>query len=344
MPRTDDNSINVPTHTVVPEGWLPIAVGGRYLTVRWLRVEQETLSEPFFVSSIALLRARAPSPLECETDIEVLIQESGRLSPIEPVGLIVHMTRCGSTAVVNALRNADDTVVLSEAPPIEKVLHLAVSKSQFWGDTGMSLLSPTVAAFARYQGAEPKKVVIKCGIEGSGFLPIFRAKWPHVPVLILIRDPLEVMVSNIQKPAQWFRSLRTSSPAPAGSPAENAPRRAEWIERGVQAIGRICSDMVQHMYDSCIVMDSADMSPARIHRVAESFGLQFSIEGEAEFLRSLSRYSKNMKQPFEDDTERKQRAADEHLRTSVAQWIAEPYRVLKQRAVGRNGAPKEDKI
>src|SRR5580658_7118041 len=92
-------------------GWLPVAIGGRYLTVRWLQFGNKALSEPFFEWSVAALRDGLPDAAEFETSIAELAKGDAA-PPVLPAGIIVHVTRCGSTLVLNALRAAENVVGL----------------------------------------------------------------------------------------------------------------------------------------------------------------------------------------------------------------------------------------
>jgi hypothetical protein len=268
--------------------------------------------------------------MECETDIDVLSEAAKHMSLKQPAGIIVHMTRCGSTAVVNALRTAEDTVVLSEAPPIEGITHLAVSTSTYWATIGQNTLRALVTVYGNYQGeGEFKDVIIKCGIEGPRFLPLFRALWPGVPCLIMIRDPLEVMVSNLEKPASWFLDLRPTSMTP--EPEQEAMDC--WLERGAREIGRLCAEMLGNLYDSCVVMDAASLNVTSVRDLAARCGLRFSAVGTTAFQDSFLQYSKNPKRVFVDDRERKQRAASERLRTYVDRWAAASYGALKLKSI-----------
>lgn len=310
-----------------------MAIGGRYLTVRWLRADIGNLTEPFFAPSISLMRACVPVPLESETDLETIAAGSRHLTPMEPAGIIIHMTRCGSTAVANALRTAERTTVLSEAAPVDSVMHLSLSRSPSLMTLGRRVLPAIVAVFANCQGAPARKLIIKCGLEGAAFLPLIRDVWPRVPCLILVRDPLEVMVSNIQRPAPWLMLLKSRT---EGAPADDSNQDREWVELASKTLGNMCGEMHRHLYESCFVLDHSRLSPTAVLEVADRFGLQFTSDGREEFHRSLRQYSKDRKRTFEDDTAAKQSGADDWLKECVAKWAADPYKSLLTAACCNN--------
>ena len=330
------DEIAVPTTSTVPPGWLPAAIGGRYTTVRWVHAEQTLLEEPFFHSSLAFLRAQTPAPRECETDLAALIYGLSHLPPVKPAGVIVHMSRCGSSAVINALRTAESTVTLGEASFIATASEFAASSSAHWSSVGKTLLVRILTAYAYYLGAPARNVIVKFGVDGPLSLKAFRSVWPDVPCLVLIRNPVEVMVSNVQKPAPWFYQLEAGFTPPVRNQpdavADAESRRRYCVELGSQRIGAMCAEMLDQLDGSCTVVDYADLSAAVVLRIAGRFGLVYSDEGEAQLRTSFDQYSKDRRRTFAGDTAAKQRDATDNLKESVSRWASGPYQSLLERA------------
>ena len=57
-----------------------------------------------------------------QTTLDDLGQMDAERGSMRPAGLIFHMSRCGSTLVGQMLAALENTVVLSEAGPIDRVL------------------------------------------------------------------------------------------------------------------------------------------------------------------------------------------------------------------------------
>jgi hypothetical protein len=66
---------------------------------------------------IAFILPRIPHQ-EIETGLSALTDGAAHLLGGEPSGVIVHMTRCASTALANAMKLGERTVGLSEAGPV----------------------------------------------------------------------------------------------------------------------------------------------------------------------------------------------------------------------------------
>jgi len=110
----------------VPEGWLPVEISERYAIVRWMRLGAEPLVEPFFSHVVERLRIRNPPAVEFETDLFALSGVQAHLPPVAPRAIIFHMSRCGSTLMLNALRAAGARVVAPGEPqPVERAMRMA---------------------------------------------------------------------------------------------------------------------------------------------------------------------------------------------------------------------------
>jgi hypothetical protein len=319
------------------QGWLPIGIWGRYLTVRWLQFGSRALSEPFFQWSVAALRDGLPTPAEFETSIETLARcsDKGPSVPVPPAGIIVHVTRCGSTLVLNALRAADDVVAVGEAQPITTALSLAGAESEGRARLGRTVAASLLNVFASYRGDTWKKLVLKSGLDGMFYLKQIRSIWQNVPILIIIRNPAEVVVSNLWKPpnylSAWYEQDCPFGAPPAGA-RSNMRDFCSWL------IGQSFLRALEGLDDKCMVVDYANLSPEFLWAVATRFGLRFSAEGEQEFYSAFDISAKAPEVPFSGDSPRKREAAQSSsIRESVERWALDGYLRLKEHAVV--GAP-----
>src|SRR5262249_34556786 len=105
------------------KGWLPVdavVVDGRP-GLSWLNMSGVTLAEPFFQQTVAPVKAKNGSD-ELFTEFDVLLQLEKLIDSVPPTGFIFHSSRCGSTLVANACRALADSIVLSEANAIDKLV------------------------------------------------------------------------------------------------------------------------------------------------------------------------------------------------------------------------------
>src|SRR5215213_6769425 len=104
------------------KGWMPVdavVVEGRP-GLSWMDMAGVSLSEPFFQQTVE--RARRDDRRELFTEFDVLLELEKQLESVAPTGFIFHSSRCGSTLVANACRAVSNSIVLSEANAIDKLI------------------------------------------------------------------------------------------------------------------------------------------------------------------------------------------------------------------------------
>lgn len=303
----------------VPPGWLPVGIAVGVPTVRWIYAGEAPLSEPFFAGTVSRLRASDPPAPECETELSIFEFGTGKTPPIAPSGLIFHMTRCGSTLLTNALRTHSDTIVLSEPPPFGRLLGLT-------------------SVFAHYRAHdEAGHVVIKCGTDGLFLLPAIRAALPSVPCLVLVRSPVEVMVSIAAGTPvsliNWYESRQTHR---FGVPPPEV-MAGGYVEFWAWIIGRFCTDALALLGDGCRVLDYSEITPGVAKRVGEFFHLSSSKESDVCLEETFRLDAKNPARVFQMDSASKRDSASETIRASAARWAEGPYQELRSRSSGWDG-------
>ncbi len=313
----------------VSPGWLPITLNSKLFRIRWIKTGTGPLNEPLFRETVRKLQAGKPGASECETELFLLQESFPRPSWVPPAGIIFHMTRCGSTLVANALRMAERSVVVSESNAMAQMMEWVGSVSRYWSHLGAEYIGALATAFAYYRGGDPGQVVIKCTTSGTWSLAAVRALWPSIPCLILIRNPLEVLVSNSLKPPVWYVQWYNSRQVPwLGIPptevmAGNIVDYCAWV------IGRSCSEALGAIGEGCQILDYSEITPHVIKRVGEHFNLRFSVEGERAIADVLQRDAKNPNRTFAGDSAAKRQLATDHMRASAAKWIEKPYEQLR---------------
>src|ERR1700741_2518881 len=88
--------------------------------LQWMDMSGAPLGEPFFQQTVE--RLRADGRRELFTEFDVLLQLEKELDSVQPTGFIFHSSRCGSTLVANACRAIKNSIVLSEANAIDKLM------------------------------------------------------------------------------------------------------------------------------------------------------------------------------------------------------------------------------
>jgi len=261
--------------------WLPVAYAFRpeAASTFWMDFGTEKLEQPFFSQTVKRLKSRRPPAAEAVTDFEMLLKRFDGEGFTSPAGIIFHVSRCGSTLLANSLRTCSGAVVLSEAAPVSALCHPnAFRRSPFrrpeWLAIRQLALGGLIRQYSLAFGETPKPVVLKCHTASLLVMALIRSVWPTTPCLIVVRDPLEVLVSNHLRPAGWVRARHVPMKAVSifGWPAEevHGMTEAEYIARG---LGRFFEIAASQQNATCRLIDYRDVNIQTMQAIAEYFGL-----------------------------------------------------------------------
>ena len=141
---------------------------------------------------------------------------------MRPDGFIFHMSRSGSTLTAAMLATLPDSLVLSEAAPLDTLIRLIIGES--WpAKRANAALAALLHAFGR---ARPPGApfVVKLHCWHALALNRLRAAFPDVPWIFLYREPAEVIASQLRErgpefdPAMMHPSWYGMAPDPGLSP------------------------------------------------------------------------------------------------------------------------------
>jgi hypothetical protein len=321
------------------ERWLPIGFefNGKSIIVRWMDFAGATLAEPFYIQTVRRLRLAIPPAAERVTQVFDLISQSESVPLIDPAVLIFHVSRCGSTLLANALRLDKECVVLSEAAPIGAILGAQFALTEAFTGADSALMQRTLlqSVVRLYANAFGPKVVLKC--HAASILQIARLRmiWPSLPFVVLIREPLEVLVSNLAKPAGWVRSMHRPIGGQKlfGMTAKQIQQMSteEYCAKG---LGQFLLSASSQLDDKCFLLDYEDLNPPKVFKLATLLNFQLPDITSPEMNAVFKLYSKDPLglRTFEDDSKRKRNESSTSVQRLVAQYAAEPYDRLKTNA------------
>lgn len=168
--------------------WSPLRVeDGGWL--RWWDSSGVRFDEPFYVDTVSRrMRNDAVALLQPKTRLSGLPGLVARHQALPLAGLILHWSRCGSTAVLRGAASDPATLALSEPPTVDEVLRA--------GDPG--LLGAMVAALTQPRQEQQRCAVLKLDAWSTLQLPRLRAALPEVPWVFVWRDPEQVLLSHAQ--------------------------------------------------------------------------------------------------------------------------------------------------
>ena len=314
------------------KGWLPVdavVVDGRP-GLAWMEMSGIELSEPFFAQTVE--RVRREKRRERFTEFDVLLQLEKQLESVEPTGFIFHSSRCGSTLVANACRAVSNSIVLSEAHAIDKLIARFITDAD--NPVKESLYSVflrgVVHALAQRRTGNEQHLFIKFACCSFAQLERIKRIWPNVPWLFLYRDPVETIVSNITDVPPWLvdsdRRVLASIIGDAGEMSLE--------ELCARTIGSLYSTAYKLADSNSLLLNYNQLSVPVIVEVLKFFKVDLSTEELNTIARTVRVYSKEASgtRAFVADTETKQKLASDRVREMSARWAEEPYRRLVNHA------------
>lgn len=304
--------------------WLPsgIASDGTQMLVDWAHFGSAPFDEPFFEYPLRRARQHPVSQLYrwC-TPLGLLADQAPAAA--EPVldGLVLHMSRCGSTLVAQALAAMPGHVVLSEPAPFDAVLQFCVARPDVPLATRIALLRGMVAALAAPRTGPVRRRFLKADCWHAGALPLLRAAFPETPWIFLHRDPRDVLISHERMPGvqalPGLHSAMLGIEDPAALPG---------LDFTARVLGATCHLAADHAaLGGGLFIDYAELPDAFTARILPHFGIVPDAAETDAIAAALVRDAKEPRKPF-DPAERAPRdtasaaviaASDRHLAPAV---------------------------
>lgn len=319
--------------TLPPRHWLPAAVTATPsgLAVDWLYFGAEALPEAFYEDSLRrALSLPINRALRYRTPLDDLIGQTAARDNLKPDGFIFHMSRCGSTLVAQMLAALDDSLVISEAAPIDSALQLGRAVD---AAAAAEVLRAMVLAFGRKRAGRERRYFVKLDCWHTLALPVFRRAFPDVPWLFLYRDPVEVLVSQMRQ-----RGMQTVPQyLPPGFYGIVAAERMTEEDYCARVLAAVCRAALDHRgLGGGLFLDYRHLPQAVFDVVLPHFGLSCS-DAEAERMGQAAQ--RNAKSPgfaFVADSQSKQDGASAAVRRASGRHLDEIYARLERSAERRD--------
>jgi hypothetical protein len=321
-------------------GFLPVdaVVVDGHPGLWWMELPEISLTEPFFQQTVERAK-RGNNCRELFTEFDVLLQLEKVLDAVPPTGFIFHSSRCGSTLLANACKAIADSIVLSEANAVDKLIARFITDATDKVKEAIYsvFLRGVVHALAQRRTGKEQHLFIKFACCSFSQIERIRRIWPSVPWVFLYRDPIETIVSNISDVPPWLidNDRRVLASITGVSPEQVAQMRLE--ELCARTIGSFYS--LAHRLPNGLangpglLLNYNQLSVPVISRVLRFFGVSPSAE-ELETIARRSRiYSKEVSgtREFVADAGVKQKLANDLVREVTETWASEPYRLLEQK-------------
>lgn len=241
--------------------WLPARAAlhptGLYFALREIRPAE--LQDPFMQETISRLPAR-------ESVVQVAREDVGKgTAGTEPAGIVFHVARCGSTLVSQLLKQDVGLVVYAEPLPVNEIL---LPPHRWARAEIVAALRSLGAAFARHAR---RPWVMKLTSWNTLFCDLVAEAFPATPWALCLRDPLEVGVSLLERPAGWIwdGEQPTAPFAKLIDPDGVGRTREEYVARVYAAL---CEAACRMEPDRGILVDYPSLPAAAWERIAPRFG------------------------------------------------------------------------
>ena len=320
------------------QGWMPVdavVIEGRP-GLSWLKMAGVDIAEPFFQQTVDRLRSEHPDAQEVFTEFHTLVQLEKTFDSIAPTGFIFHSSRCGSTLIANACRAVAGSIVLSEPPAVDKLIARFITDTHDDGTKAMLysvFLRAAVNALAQRRTGQERHLFVKFACCSTSQIERVRRIWPGVPWLLLYRDPVETIVSNMRNPPSWLadEDHRVLASIIGSSPEAVAGMGAE--ELCARSIASFFATAHRVANDRTLLLNYNQLSTAEISNVLNFFGIEPAAAEMETIARQSHVYSKAASgaRAFVADAEMKQQLATDTIREMAERWANKPYQLLEQK-------------
>ena len=309
-----------------PRDWLPVAVASAAgaIAIDWARFGAEPLREPFYEEALRrVLRLPFNRAFRYRTGLQDIVAQADVMESVAPAGFIFHMSRCGSTLVAQMLAALPDSVVISEAPPLDAVVQLGRNLAP---DDAVRALRAMVAAFGRKRSGRERRYVVKLDCWHTLALPLFRRAFPELPWVFLYRDPVEVLVSQMRQRGMQMVP-QYLPPRFYGIADADATMDEDYCAR---VLGVICRAVLDHhALGGGLVVNYRELPGAVTTAILPHFGIACGDDERQAMRRTAERDAKSPSLPFAGDTQIKQRAATAKIHDAAARHLHEIYARLE---------------
>lgn len=288
-----------PDYSLFCQFWAPADYDPKRRVLEWMSAAEKPI-HPFYSEHISAVRGQLLSALiKPQTALLPAPNLSGLVEQVQPAGFIFHLSRCGSTLVSRSFAGLSKCRALSESPLLTQVLldrNLSDTERRaaliFCINTQGQLFHPE------------QHLLIKWNAWDLQFWPLILSLYPQVPVLLLLRDPVEILASQ-QKSAGYHMVRQPSRPLFLElSVPEEGESILDYQCKVLRLLLGYGLEMSQR--NQVMVVDYKELLPAIANKIANWFSLALSKEECSQVEQCQLIHSKTATQPFIADSPSKQ--------------------------------------
>jgi len=311
------------------DGWVPLRFywQAEAPMIDWVYLGAKPFAEPFFDQTIGdCLRHPFNLLFRHQTPIEVLHQRHETHPGVEPTGFIFHMSRSGSTLVTRMLASLPQNIVISEARPLDSTLQAHLRSAQVSEQDRIAWLRWMVSALAQQRLGGETHFFIKFSGWHVLELPLIRKAFPNVPWIFLYRDPIDVLVSEMEQRGQMIPYFLHQSLFGSDAPLVVAMEPEAY---SAVILATLCDSALRHRDNGGLLINYTQLPDAVWSSISEFFSVRWT-EVEKETMKKVTKvHSKMPAGIFQHDSSRKQEKATAEAREAAQRWLYPIYEKLE---------------
>jgi hypothetical protein len=316
-------------------GWTPVRVDweDEPSSVRWVFTDGIEFTEPFFIETVR--RAR-DDPFRLlfwrATDVDALVELAERSAGIEPVGVIFHLSRSGSTLVSQMLAGLPSTLVLSEPPHVDQVLR-ALFHPGITDDRVVSVLGALGAAFGQAPRPGQTCLILKLDAWAIRHWRVVRAAFPKAACIFVYRDPVDVLLSHLDH--RGMHMVPGALPPQLLGIDDDQPPTS-WEDYGAAVLAGLCTSALEAAQSEAVeLVAHADLPDAVANVIAPRFGVPIGPAERDVFAGIARRDAKNPVIPFETIAGERRRRAPRAVVEAATERVGPLFEALETIRIDR---------
>ncbi len=272
---------------------------------RWMYFDGKAFTEPFFDETLNRIR-RLPANkrgIPSCSSIPFMIAEGQTADSVPLSAFIFHISRCGSTLLTQMLSTDPQHIVLSEVPLFDDLLRLPHRFPAIGQAFSVNAFAAALRLLGRNRTGAGRHLFVKTDCWHVFFYQEIRRVFPETPILLLYRDPGEVLRS--QQKIRGVQSVPSNlEPAFTGIPAGDFPPHD--LDGYFSALlERIMARMTEiaRADPRAVLVNYREGPLSMVRKLEQATGLGFAASAiEAMDRRSLF-HAKRPAEPFETEKE-----------------------------------------
>jgi hypothetical protein len=311
--------------------WIPIRIypRGTSRLIDWCYMGSERFTDPFFdITVTRLFRDPFNLVFRHQTPIEFL-GEVAEVDPgIPPAGFIFHMSRCGSTLAAQMFASLERNIVLSEPSPVDSVLRANAFNPAVTDEQRATWLRWLLMAYGRKRTDAERHYFVKFDSWTTLEMGLILDAFPDVPWVFLYRDPLEVMVSQMNQRGAQMIPGAIGQLLPGFTLTDIMQMQPE--EYCARVLAAFCETALRHSARSGgLLVNYTQMPGAVTSLITGHFNVSYSGDDVTKMNAAAGFNSKAPQRNFTPDSKAKRESAGETVKNMAEKWAYPVYEQLE---------------